>query len=243
MKNAKDEFEKDLFGIKIRKSDLLTPLEGITILVGACIGVALGLLLFITVHEGGHFLVASLINPNAINGTYFPIENIPKALFAQEQKNIPECDSSAACVTYKSNLRDSFGPVGGLLVAFAGVAASTVLLFLSLRLKRAIEKRFVRKNIFDVAAVTFLIGWLLAGFVISLGWTNDCLKAVLIFINNTITAKLIFIPFFLIPALILGFICVFAILDLVILPIPLVKPLREELKAVVVKYKVGFVIR
>ncbi len=213
--------------------------EGATFAVFLYVGIALGLLVFTTAHEAGHFLVASIIKPSAISGFYFPVENIPKALIFQEQKNIPECENSAACVTYTASVSDSFGQIGGFFTSIAGVVATTILLFLSLRLKRVVEKGFDGKKTIYLAAASFLTGWFLAGFEISLGWGGDGAKAVFLFINNTTVALLIVLPI----SLILAFVCFFAILDMATLPIPILGPIREELKAVMVRYNVGFLIR
>lgn len=137
-------------------------------------GAMLCYVVLILAHELGHYLAASLVNPSAISGFYFPVENAWKLFLFQKLTAISECPGAAACVTYKASLLDSFGQVGGFVVGMAGVATTVVLLVFLLKVKRSVVQDIQNRNgIARTSQAAFLLGVFLMSLDVSVEWISD----------------------------------------------------------------------
>lgn len=191
------------------------------VLVFFYLSVMLSYLFLILAHEAGHYVAASLINQSAISGFYFPMENSYKMFFFQKLTEIPECPGTAACVVYKASVLDSFGPYGGFIVSLAGVAATTAILFVLLKVKHSMELDTKNsEGLFRTAEASFLLGAFLVFINISLAWVSDGAKAFLPFFSNTwLTASILTV--FLIP---LVLVCILAFIETAIYVAPVYAP-------------------
>ena len=197
------------------------------VLVFFYLGSILGYLFLILAHEAGHYVAASMINPSAISGFYFPTENSYKLFLFQKLTEIPECPEMAGCVAYKASVLDSFGPFGGLIVSLAGVATTAIILFFLLKIKRSMELDAKNnEDLFRTAEASFLLGMFLLSINVSLAWVSDGWKAFLPILPNTLLIGLL-ITIILIP---LVLVCILAFIEVVVYIVPFYAPYYAKMR-------------
>ena len=207
------------------------------VLVFSYLGAMVSYVFMVLAHEMGHYLAASLFNPGAISGFYFPMENAYKMFFYQKLTEITACPGTAACVTYKASVLDSFGLFGGLIVAMAGVATTAVILFFLLKAKCSIEKdKKNQEGLVRTAEAAFLLGTFMVAMAVSVEWIGDGTLAFMPLLHNVYLTAFV-ISVILIP------LCVVALsagLDLIVYIAPGYAPYYSKLKGwLFATYKLG----